>query len=302
MEKLAPGKYVVAVSGGVDSMVLLDMVRRQPGVQIIVAHADHGVRPDSQVDEQLVETYAAKHAIPLVTTRLELGPHPTEAHARRQRYEFLQHCCRKFGAGKILTAHHQDDLIETAMIAIIRGTGWRGLAPFAGRQRTIVRPLLSLTKNDIIAYARRHKITWREDSTNRDERYLRNYVRHTLVPLLDQKSASWRESFLQHIRSQQEVRKKVEPLLTKWLDIYAQSTGRKLSLPRYHIIMAPRPLAYEYLQQAFRQHAGNSFERPLAESAVLFTKVAKPRKLMELNQNWQLRAESANVIVEPRTP
>ena len=298
---VAPGKYVVAVSGGVDSMVLLDMLRQQSGVTITVAHVDHGVRADSHKDDQLIRTYAVSHNIPYMTTRLTPGGHLSEAEARRLRYDFLQRCCKTVHANALIVAHHQDDLIETAIIAIMRSTGWRGLAPFAGNTR-ILRPLLHLTKNDIIAYARRHNIAWREDSTNTNERYLRNYVRHTLVPMLDQKSEQWRVTFLQQIRKQQSLRRTIEPLLTQWLATYTQKNGPQLSLPRYDFIMAPRNLAYEYLQQACRHHLGNTLERKQAENAVLFTKVSKPRKLMELSQNWQLRAESANVIVEPRTP
>ncbi len=301
MASIAPGTYIVAVSGGVDSMVLLDMLQKQLGLHLVVAHVNHGVRADAPLDEQSVAEAAKKYGLDFETTKLQLGKHPSEEQARRARYDFLQQCSKKHNARGIVLAHHQDDLIETALLAIMRGTGWRGLAPFVG-DKTLLRPLVNLTKSDILGYARKHNIAWREDSTNTDETYTRNYIRRTLVPMLDQKSDGWRDSILQQIRNQQEVRKKIEVGLTKWLDTNTVFNNTTLSLPRHLIIMAPQIVGYELLQQAFRRTTGNSLERALAESAVLFTKVARPHKVMQLSANWQLRAESANVVVEPRTP
>ena len=301
MEKLEPGTYIVAVSGGVDSMVLLDLLRHQADLTLVVAHVDHGARADSYLDHDLVESYAAKHGLTFESTRLALGSHPSEAAARSARYSFLQHCSKKYKARSIILAHHQDDLIETALLAIMRGTGWRGLAPFGGPS-TCERPLINVTKHTLIGYARTHSVPWREDSTNTDETYTRNYIRHTLIPMLDQKSATWREEFLQHIRNQRLLRAKIEPELTKWLDTCVQFHNGMAIMRRYNLIMLPQDVAYELFQQLLRRLTGNSLERAQAESAVLFVKVAKPQKILQLNGDWQLRAESANVIVEPRTP
>lgn len=301
MEKLAPGKYVVAVSGGVDSMVLLDMLRRQSAHELIVAHVNHGVRADASEDAKLVRDYAAQHGLMYVQTELELGPHPSEADAREKRYDFLQQCSKNNNAKGIVLAHHQDDLIETVLLAIMRGTGWRGLAPFVTSDQ-LIRPLLSMQKHELIGYAYAHNIQWREDTTNSDESYTRNYIRRTLVPILDQKSEHWRESFLQLIRNQQEVRKKIENELTKWLDEHVEFNNSMAYVRRYELVMLPTVEAYELFQQLMRRMTGNSLERKMAESAILFSKVARSKKVLQLNANWQLRSESANVIVEPRTP
>jgi tRNA(Ile)-lysidine synthetase-like protein len=301
MEQVTPGKYIVAVSGGVDSMVLLDMLRRQSDLELIVAHVDHGVRVDSHDDAVLVQKYAVTHGLSFMETRLNLGAHPSEAAARAKRYEFLRQCCKDVHAQGIVLAHHQDDLVETALLAIMRGTGWRGLAPFTNSTR-LLRPLLHATKDELIGYARKHTVPWREDSTNTDESYTRNYIRHTLVPMLDQKSESWREDFLRRIRNQKEVRVKIEHELAKWLDEHVVFDNTTATLRRYDLIMLPPRESYELFQQLMRRIAGNSLERKIVESAVLFCKVARLKKVLQLNANWQLRAESANVIVEPRTP
>ncbi len=298
MNDIAPGRYVIAVSGGVDSMVLVDMLRRRPGLDLVVAHADHGQRADSPQDELLVAEYCRKHNVAFVSEKLVLPFGASEAAARDKRWDFLRRCSIKFKARAIVAAHHQDDLIETAIIALCRGTGWRGLAPFL-ESPDILRPLLNYTKNDIIAYARRHNMAWREDTTNADERYLRNYIRHAVVPMLDQKSDAWREKFLQHIRKQHQLRHTINKQFDAWLD-KQDTKNNTLTILRYDIIMAPTQIAYEYIQHAFWRHTGHTLERRQAQAAVLFTKIARPRKLMQTGPNWQLRAASANVVVEPR--
>ena len=294
MDVIAPGRYIVAVSGGVDSMVMLDMLRHRHDLELVVVHLNHGIRTDADEDEMLVAEYARTYHLRYISARLHLGSSASEATARTARYDFLQQCRKKEDARAIIAAHHQDDLLETALLAIIRGTGWRGLAPFTV-QKDILRPLLHLSKNDLIGYARAHNVPWREDSTNTDESYLRNYIRHTLIPTLDQKSGDWRTTFLLHIRKQQQLRAEI----TKLLDSHVE--GRSV-LDRYELIMQPPEISYEIIQHTSTMTMGNTLERPLAESAVLFAKVAKPGKVLELGKNWQLRAESANVVVEPRRP
>jgi len=290
---LKPGRYVVAVSGGVDSMVLLDMLRQDKRLDLVVAHANHGIRADATQDEQLVKEYAKLYHLTFVGEHFNLGAQASEEQARQARYAFLRRCCKQQNAQAIITAHHQDDLLETAILAIMRGTGWRGLAPFTDA-KNVVRPLLGTPKWQLIGYARSHNIPWREDTTNTDERYTRNYIRHTLMPLLDQKSQTWREKFLQHIRKQQQMRRTITQLLG--------SMCKNTAISRYTLVMAPRDVAYEILQQTFRLTTGNSVERPLAEAALIFAKTAKPHKVMELSREWQIRALAKHLIVEPRTP
>lgn len=297
MIAIAPGRYVVAVSGGVDSMVLLDMVRQLPGLDIVVAHADHGQRADSPQDESLIIGYCRRYGLTCVSEKLKLSSGASEAAAREKRWEFLRRCSTKYRAQAIITAHHQDDLIETALIALSRGTGWRGLAPFTVSPG-ILRPLLNYTKDDIISYARRHAITWREDTTNADERYLRNYMRHTVIPMLDQKSDSWRSEFLQQIRKQQKLRLAINKTVDMWWDAHIAYPKNSTIFERYFIIMLDTNIAYELLQAFFVRITGNTLERHLAESALLFIKTALPGKKLLLGPLWQLRATTTHIVVE----
>lgn len=294
---IPPGRYIIAVSGGVDSMVLCDMARQAPGVKLIVAHVNHGIRMDGHEDEWVVAQYAKKYGLQFVSTTLNLGVGASEAQARQVRYNFLQQCRKKYKAEAILLAHHQDDMIETALIALVRGTGWRGLAPFASSSM-LLRPLLHLPKHKLIAYARSRHVPWREDSTNTDETYLRNYVRHTLCALLDQKDTHWRDDLLRIIRKQQRRRRTIEENLAVAVKQVGQVMDSRTIYSRHAFIMAPRRVAYELLQHLMRATTGNSLQAQHAYRTLLFIRVAKPGKRMPLTQTWQLRVSKKHFIVE----
>ncbi|HUC96507.1 MAG TPA: tRNA lysidine(34) synthetase TilS [Candidatus Saccharimonadales bacterium] len=172
-------KYVVAVSGGVDSVVLLDILVHQPETELIVAHFDHGIRDESHLDAVFVSELAKKYGLPFVSKREELGVSASEEKARDQRYAFLRSVAKERGA-KLVTAHHADDVIESIAINLSRGTGWRGLAVL---DSDIVRPLTNMSKSETINYAKKHNLQWREDSTNSSDVYLRNRIRRKTADL-----------------------------------------------------------------------------------------------------------------------
>ncbi|MEP6710306.1 MAG: tRNA lysidine(34) synthetase TilS [Candidatus Saccharibacteria bacterium] len=165
---------VIAVSGGIDSVVLLDTLLKRGHHKLIVAHFDHGIRPESDADARFVRGLSEKHGLIFEAKREELGPNASEDTARIRRYEFLRDVAKKH-SGVIATAHHLDDVIETIAINLHRGTGWRGLAVFGGGK--IERPLIDMTKKDIREYASKHDLEWVEDETNGTDAYLRNRLR-----------------------------------------------------------------------------------------------------------------------------
>ena len=172
-------KYVVAVSGGVDSVVLLDILVKSSQYGLVVAHFDHGIRDDSADDARFVKGLADSYGLPFEMRREELGANASEELARTRRYEFLQQAVDKHEAAWIAMAHHMNDVAETIAINLTRGTGWRGLAVL--NRNDVIRPLLNMTKKEIIEYALQHNLEWCEDSTNQSDTYLRNRLRRKIT-------------------------------------------------------------------------------------------------------------------------
>lgn len=181
--QLPAGTYVVAVSGGVDSVVLLNMLSNMQGVHLVVAHFDHGIRSNSAKDCEFVRKLAKQYKLPFEYSEGLLGEDASEADARTARYEFLKRVKAKHKAKGIITAHHQDDVLETIILNILRGTSRKGLSSLQSNSE-IIRPLLHVTKTEILDYANTHKLEWREDETNQNTAYMRNWIRHTIIPKL----------------------------------------------------------------------------------------------------------------------
>ncbi|HEY5668034.1 MAG TPA: tRNA lysidine(34) synthetase TilS [Candidatus Saccharimonadales bacterium] len=267
---LRPGKYVVAVSGGVDSMVLLNVLSKQPGLQLVVAHFEHGIRSDSDEDRVLVEREAKRLGLPFVCEHGKLGAGASEAAAREARYGFLRTVQKTNGARAIITAHHQDDLIETAILNMLRGTGRKGLSALAD-SHDIIRPLLHIPKAEILSYALAHHIVWREDSTNADDAYLRNYIRHTVMPKLGDQG---RAQLLAYIDKAQDANPQIDRLLAIDIAAHEHTDG----LERHWFIMLPYDVSCEAVAAWLRQQGVRDFDRSTIERLVVQAKVGQPGK------------------------
>jgi len=186
-----PGEALVAVSGGADSVALLDVLNalaKELGLTLVVAHADHGISADSRTVGRSVETLAATYGLPFELVELKLGPDTTETEARRARYAWLREVQHRRGAKYIVTAHHEDDQVETIVLRTLRGSAPAGLAGIAARARGgLVRPLLPFTRRELLAYVTERGLPVYEDPANRDPRHLRSWVRATLLPLLNER-------------------------------------------------------------------------------------------------------------------
>jgi tRNA(Ile)-lysidine synthase len=211
-----PKKKILAVSGGVDSVVMLHTFRSDP--EAVVAHFDHGMRESSGEDARFVQELAARYELPCEVGHGKLGARASEAEARAARYEFLQQVAEVHD-GVIYTAHHADDMIETVVINLTRGTGWRGLAPFADDK--IQRPMLQYGKRDILRYAAENGLRFRLDQSNSDDKYLRNRVRERLMQLPELE----RWWVLRYIERQWLVRERIGATARQWLDVNTEVTG-----------------------------------------------------------------------------
>lgn len=197
---IPPGAtLLLAVSGGVDSVVMLDVFARLAGPMqwtLVAAHFDHGLRPDSAQDARFVDELATKKKIASVVGRADgLAARAKQergglaAVARAARYAFLADAAAKAKASVIATAHTASDQAETLLLRLVRGAGAIGLAGIPPRRRIskglhVVRPMLGLTREDVLAHAKRFRLEWREDPGNASPARMRNRVRAELLPLL----------------------------------------------------------------------------------------------------------------------
>lgn len=174
----------MAVSGGVDSVCLLDMLAQHGGYELVVAHVNHGIREDSVNDAELVRALAKKYQFNIVITMLNLPKNTSENDLREARYDFLFEQMKLQDAMAIITAHHADDVLETSIMNIQRGTDRYGAAGGMNREG-IIRPLIGATKQELLEYAKLHLLQWHEDTTNKDIKYTRNKIRHEVIPSIN---------------------------------------------------------------------------------------------------------------------
>ncbi len=186
------GTLLLALSGGVDSMVLATLLR-QAGFSFAVAHCNFSLRGTaSNEDAQFVQQWAADWKIECHQTQFDTRQIAAQRHqsiqlaARTLRYQWFEELRLRHGYAAILTAHHADDVAETLLINLCRGAGIAGLHGIPERNGHLLRPLLFASRSEIMEYAAQESVGWREDASNAEEKYLRNAMRHRVLPTLDE--------------------------------------------------------------------------------------------------------------------
>jgi len=228
---LTDKKLLIAISGGIDSTVLTHLFHKL-NFSISLAHCNFSLRgKESNKDEQFIKDLGAKLQIPTFTIKFETEKYATEngistqMAARDLRYNWFEKISKENKLDYIITAHQKDDVIETFIINLTRATGLDGLTGIPEINGNIVRPFLPFDRNDILIYATKHKLQWREDQSNSSIRYIRNKIRHKIVPILKEINPSLLDTFsktLENLKgSQQIVKDRVENVRQKVTSIYA---------------------------------------------------------------------------------
>lgn len=272
---------MIAVSGGVDSMVLLNMLSNLIGVELVVAHYNHGIRANSGEDEDFVAAAAGKLGLPYEAGRGRLGAGASEERARDARYEFLERVRAKHGAAAVITAHHQDDLIETAFINLLRGTGRRGLTAIASNPR-ILRPLLGYSKKEIVEYALKNNLEWREDPTNRQTDYLRNYLRQKIITKMDMTA---REQILHNLNSAI----KLDESINGELDAFAGGVMINNEINRSRFSALPVEIGNELLMRWLRELGLRDFDKRMIGRLNTAIRTAKSGTTHPVKKNLNLK-------------
>lgn len=270
-------KLVVAVSGGVDSVVLLDRLVKQGHHELIVAHFDHGIRSDSHKDAEFVEHLAQHYVVPFETKRESLGADASEDAARKHRYAFLRQVADRHDA-TLTTAHHMNDIAETVAINLIRGTGWRGLAVLDSPD--IYRPLLVHTKQEIMSYAAKRSLSWREDASNASDQYLRNRIRMTDI---DDET----------VRRIAQLRRE-QVALKRAMAVELETLSLTPPYERYFFIMLDRVVAIEVM----RYVTSSQLTRPQMDRALTMIATAAPGAEYQAGNGVTLRFTSRQFTVQ----
>ena len=254
-----PGKALVAVSGGPDSLALLSLMRGaapQLGLELVVAHVDHGIRKTSGQEAKALSREVERLGLPFELGELHLGPEATETEAREARYAWLRETQKRHGARYVVTAHHADDQVETILLRVLRGSAPAGLAGIKPKSRGgLVRPLLPFTKSELEALTpdTRHLAPFL-DPTNQDPRHLRSWVRTSLLPLIESRlGGSVRADLLSLGRHAARDAKAWDALPELLPELDLRSTPDSFSVARLPLAGYDAPVAVALLRTAARR-------------------------------------------------
>jgi tRNA(Ile)-lysidine synthase len=227
---------VVGVSGGVDSMVLLHLLHENDCKKVTVCHLNHLIRKESTQDAKLVKEVCAKYKYSCVARKINI-PHLAkkdklgiEETGRRERYAFFEETRKKRKAKYILTAHHADDQAETILLNLIRGTGIQGLMGIRKKNERILRPMLNVTKEEIEKFAKKMKLRYRLDKSNKNTEYSRNFMRLKIIPQIKKINPR----FVSTIQSTQEIAENTQNLINQLSEAFLkESKHKKYSRERF---------------------------------------------------------------------
>lgn len=282
---------VVAVSTGVDSMVLLELLQRLPDhPRLVVAHVNHELRQQSAEEEQYLRDYCQQRQLELHVIHWKKADHPAsgvEAAGRQVRYHFFRQLKDEVGAEVVMTAHHGDDLAETMLMKLVRGgqlqqlVGIEADRPFYGA--TLIRPLLPFVKSQLYDYARAHQIKWYEDVTNRDLGIERNRFRHQILPALVKENSAVKRHLYEYHRDLADLLafrdQQADELLSRMLD------GETLQVVKYQQL--PKISRRQVLLRWLNRQGVVDFNREqLRQLDQVLTNDRQPQAKIELPQGW----------------
>jgi tRNA(Ile)-lysidine synthase len=301
MLRPGPGRALVAVSGGLDSVVLLDLLVEtweRHGLELIVAHVDHGIHPESPLVAHEVEALAARLGLRSVSGRLALGVGASETRARAARYRWLRDARRRLGARWIVTAHQADDQRETILMRMLRGSGPLGLAGMRIRDKDILRPLLPFSRRTLTRYARLRGLRWWNDPANQDPGHLRSWIRGDLLPTLAARLPDLHLKLAETRRHALRDRQSWDAALQVWPHLDPRHTRGETSAAWAVLSELPEPLAAA-LAEALVRRAGGPAGPARLRRALLALADAPSGASADLGQGWRLELAFGRLRVIP---
>jgi tRNA(Ile)-lysidine synthase len=260
-------RVLVALSGGIDSMTLLEVLSdlQEPlDMGLAIAHLDHQMRPDSAEDAEFVRRVAAAHGLPAIIRAIDVPAYirskscSSEEGAREVRYRFLEEAAQELQATVIALGHTRNDQVETFLMRLIRGAGVRGLRGIPPVRDRFVRPLIDCTREEISAFARERGLKHREDLTNQQLDLLRNRVRHELLPLLARYNPNIKEVICRTQQTLVQLDRYFDEMAEGLLEqATVRSDKRELLLSKEPLRGQSEMLKHEVLRAALRRVRGD---------------------------------------------
>ncbi len=282
---------VIATSGGPDSMVLLNLlstIKKEKNLKLICAHVNHKLRNESAKEAKMVKQYCQKNNIIFEYMTIDKYEGNTENYAREKRYEFFETLIRKYSSSYLLTAHHGDDLTETIIMRIIRGSSLKGYAAFSEitekKDYKIYRPLITKTKKQLLMYAKTHHIPFALDKTNDSDKYTRNRIRKYILPKLKEENPNVHLKFLHFSTTILETEKYIENQLKKIMPNLYKNNKLNLDLFLKEELIIQKKIIQYLLEKAY-QNKINLIKDIHVENILDILKNNKPNLKINLPNN-----------------
>ena len=302
IDKIKDEYIVVGVSSGPDSMALLHMLIKNTRKKIVCVHINHNVRAASFEEELFLNNYCKNNNIIFECMKIKKYSESNfEAEARKKRYKFYEEILHKYNSHTLLLAHHGDDLIETVLMKIMRGSnleGYAGIKKYSNQSGyTIIRPLLNLTKEDILQYNKENNIKYYIDNTNEDITYTRNRLRKKILPVLKKEDKNVHLKFLKYSEILQEYYNYIEDITKdKLKTLYIDNTIDINIFNKEHPFMKKNIIFY-ILSIIYNDRA-NIIKDKHIESIIKLTENKKPNLIINLPEGYIAKKEYNYIYIE----
>ena len=296
---LAEDKYLLAVSGGIDSMVLFDLFLKN-NINFSVASCNFQLRgKDSDNDLKFVENICIKNSINFYSTVLDVDKLSTmrkistQMAARELRYDFFKKILEKHKYSYIVTAHHLDDNIETIIFNFIKSTGYKGLVGIPFNKNKILRPLINISKEEIEDYAVSNNISWRLDKSNNSNKYSRNKIRNEVIPLLKEINPSLGKSLTESLKRIQKLSHDIKTRIDLFIQKFVDFKDDYINIKKDFIDDIEK---YEILLFDFFQDYGFNYSQ--IENIIKSLKAKNQKKFISLNYELIIERKSIFIITK----
>ena len=295
---------VVGVSSGPDSIALLHMLQNNLNKKIVCAHVNHNVRKESEEEEKYLQKYCQDNNLLFEVMKItKYTENNFENEARKKRYKFYEKILKKYNSHTLFLAHHGDDLIETVLMKIIRGSnleGYAGIKLYSYLDNyTIIRPLISLTKQEIITYNKENNLKYYLDKTNEDTTYTRNRIRKKITPLLKEEDSNIHLKFLKYSNTLEEYYNYIEYLTKeKMKKIIKNNIINNDLLKKEHPFMKKNIVFY--LLSEIYNNKSNIIKDKHIEGIIKLSNSNKPNQFINLPNKYIAKKEYNKIIIEKK--